>query len=91
MVFIYEYLITISEEAKYFWKRKLTGASAVFLLNRYVPLTLHVLELASFASLSDQVCYFKANNHISCMTLIPLVRGLQYHNRYDVAYYIADQ
>ncbi|KAM5541388.1 hypothetical protein V8D89_004942 [Ganoderma adspersum] len=35
----YEYFITISEEVKYFWKRKLTGASILFFLNRYLPLT----------------------------------------------------
>ncbi|KAI1783013.1 hypothetical protein LXA43DRAFT_1103123 [Ganoderma leucocontextum] len=45
VVFIYEYFITIGEEAKYFWNRKLTGASALFFLNRYVPLT---FDLASY-------------------------------------------
>ncbi|KAM5536328.1 hypothetical protein V8D89_010020 [Ganoderma adspersum] len=55
IVFIYEYFLTISEEAKYFWTRKFTGAGAVFFLNRYVPLTLYALEFASYASMLDQI------------------------------------
>ncbi len=56
VLFIYEYFITIGEEVKYFWARKWTGASALFFLNRYVPFTLYVMEFASYASMSDQVC-----------------------------------
>lgn len=77
VVFIYEYLITIGEEAKYFWKQKSTGASALFFLNRYVPLTLYVLGFVGYASMSDQVRHFNTMNPVSCTTLIPLeiVRG----------------
>ncbi|KAI1783674.1 hypothetical protein LXA43DRAFT_1067435 [Ganoderma leucocontextum] len=56
VVFIYEYFITVSEEAKYFWNRKMTGASTLFFLNRYVPLTWYALQLASYASMSNQLC-----------------------------------
>lgn len=56
MVFIYEYFITIGEEAKYFWGRKLNGAGAIFFMNRYLPLTVYMLEFVSYASISDLVC-----------------------------------
>lgn len=82
MVFIWEYFITISEEAKYFWKRKLTGASAIFFLNRYVPLTLYVLDFAGYASMSDEV----SRSLIPPYTLlIPLVRGLRHYYYYGIA------
>ncbi|KAM5541391.1 hypothetical protein V8D89_004945 [Ganoderma adspersum] len=54
VVFMYEYFITVGEEAKYFWKHKVTGASAIFFLNRYIPLTFYALDFTGFASMSDQ-------------------------------------
>lgn len=52
---MYEYFITLGEEAKYFWKRKVTGASAIFFLNRYILLIFYALGFTGYASLSDQV------------------------------------
>ncbi|KAI0368247.1 hypothetical protein BV20DRAFT_1054221 [Pilatotrama ljubarskyi] len=34
----YHFLCTLDEEVDYFWRRKFTGARALFLLNRYLPL-----------------------------------------------------
>ena len=84
MIFIYEYCITIGEEAKYFWKQNFTGASALFFLNRYVLLTLYILGFVNNAFTSDEVCYFNTNDPVSCTTLILLVRGLRPCNRYGV-------
>ncbi|EJF58084.1 hypothetical protein BD309DRAFT_865887, partial [Dichomitus squalens] len=50
---IYEYLITIADEAQYFWKGKPTGATVLFFLNRYVSLCWYVVQFASYASVSD--------------------------------------
>ncbi|KAI0715119.1 hypothetical protein C8Q76DRAFT_448275 [Earliella scabrosa] len=36
-LYAYEYMITIGNEVDLFWKRKLTMASILFALNRYVP------------------------------------------------------
>ena len=55
VVFMYEYFITLGEEAKYFWKRKVTGASAIFFLNRYILLIFYALVFTGYASFSDQV------------------------------------
>ncbi|KAI0788066.1 hypothetical protein C8Q74DRAFT_1196326, partial [Fomes fomentarius] len=38
VLLLYEYLITISAEVDLFWRRKWTGASVLFFLNRYVSL-----------------------------------------------------
>ncbi|KAM5541383.1 hypothetical protein V8D89_004937 [Ganoderma adspersum] len=56
VVLIYEYFLTIDEEVKYFWKRKFTGASAVFFLNRYIPLTSNLLAFTGFAPMSNKTC-----------------------------------
>ncbi|KAI0788054.1 hypothetical protein C8Q74DRAFT_1255522 [Fomes fomentarius] len=37
-LFLYEYLITLAEEVNLFWKRRWTGATLLFFLNRYAPL-----------------------------------------------------
>ncbi|KAI1783681.1 hypothetical protein LXA43DRAFT_1067438 [Ganoderma leucocontextum] len=74
VVFIYEYFTTISEEAKYFWNRKLTGASALFFLNRYVPLLGYTLSFAGYASMSDQYIFWAGGgpaSHRKCVVLIP--------------------
>ena len=35
---MYEYLITVGAEVELFWRRKITGASVLFLANRYLVL-----------------------------------------------------
>ncbi|OJT13693.1 hypothetical protein TRAPUB_9792 [Trametes pubescens] len=53
---IYEYLITLDQEIKLFWKRGFTGASALFLFVRYSTLICYdILGAISFARLSDNV------------------------------------
>ncbi|EIW59938.1 uncharacterized protein TRAVEDRAFT_47235 [Trametes versicolor FP-101664 SS1] len=52
----YEYLITLDQEIKLFWKRGFTGASALFLFVRYSTLICYdILGAISFARLSDDV------------------------------------
>ncbi|KAJ3004077.1 hypothetical protein NUW54_g4981 [Trametes sanguinea] len=50
----YEYLITFDCEVGLFWRSKFTGASALFLTNRYWPLLVQVLNIASSARMSDK-------------------------------------
>lgn len=54
---VYEYLITLDQEIKLFWKRGgFTGASALFLFVRYSTLICYdILGAISFAPLSDDV------------------------------------
>ena len=42
---VYEYMITLGREVQLFWRRKLTGAAALFYLNRYLSLVVNVYGL----------------------------------------------
>ena len=51
-----EYFLTLSDEIQFFWRRKLTGAVALFLTNRYLTLGYLLFSLgASFSPQSDTV------------------------------------
>ncbi|TFK80700.1 hypothetical protein K466DRAFT_636333, partial [Polyporus arcularius HHB13444] len=52
--FCWEYCITFNDEVELFWKRGFSGATALFLVNRYVVLTVNILNLIGYATLSDQ-------------------------------------
>ncbi|RDX51355.1 hypothetical protein OH76DRAFT_1401672 [Lentinus brumalis] len=54
--FCWEYCITFNDEVELFWKRGFSGATALFLVNRYVVLTVNILNLIGYATLSDQSC-----------------------------------
>ncbi|KAI0735816.1 hypothetical protein C8Q76DRAFT_792320 [Earliella scabrosa] len=45
---LYEYLITFHEEKKLFWRRKWSGASVLFFMNRYAPLLYNILNNVNF-------------------------------------------
>ena len=52
----YEYLITLDREIALFWKRKLTGASVLFLCTRYLALfSYNCLSALTYARWSDSV------------------------------------
>ncbi|TFK86763.1 hypothetical protein K466DRAFT_618635 [Polyporus arcularius HHB13444] len=51
----YEHLLTFGDEVEMFWKRKFTGATAIFLLNRYLILVSYLMELATVWIKSDNV------------------------------------
>ncbi|OJT04662.1 hypothetical protein TRAPUB_4598, partial [Trametes pubescens] len=51
---VYEYIITLDQELGLFWRRKKTGATVLFLSNRYITLLCFaVLGAATFAPMSD--------------------------------------
>ena len=56
-LYIYDYAITFSREVDLFWGRRFTGASLLFLLNRYLNLAHMVVEACNFAMMSDQVSF----------------------------------
>ena len=39
VLIFFEYLITLDQEVKLFWRNKLTGAVALFFANRYITIT----------------------------------------------------
>ena len=61
-VFVFwEYAITFSDEVEMFWKRRFSGASALFFVNRYVVLSVNILNLIGYATLPDRVRPLFAN------------------------------
>lgn len=53
----YEYLITLDQEVNLFWRRRITGATLLFLATRYLALLAGpIFGAATFAPASDQVC-----------------------------------
>ena len=55
---IFESLITIGQEVKYFWSGKVTGAAVLFYLNRYLTLISFVDTMFGYISpKSDKVCF----------------------------------
>ena len=56
VVFIYDYIITLGAEGTLFWRKKFSGATVLFLFNRYLVLfyTIYTIPL-SMVSLSEQV------------------------------------
>ena len=54
-VFLYDAVITMDEEIRCFWGRKLTGAAVLFWLNKYMTALLFAWLLAGSLAVSDQV------------------------------------
>lgn len=50
-----EYFALLPREVELFWKRKITGASVLFLSNRYMSLLSEVIQNAAIGSISSQV------------------------------------
>ncbi|KAI0764866.1 hypothetical protein C8Q74DRAFT_1174811, partial [Fomes fomentarius] len=54
---VYEYIITFDREVSLFWRRRFTGATLLFLLNRYITLLTQLLDSLTTSKLlrSDKV------------------------------------
>ncbi|EJC99847.1 uncharacterized protein FOMMEDRAFT_170378 [Fomitiporia mediterranea MF3/22] len=57
---VYDILITLDKEAKYFWKRSMNSVHIIFFANRYIGLVTAILGLATFT--------FHVN-HAMCTTI----------------------
>ncbi|KAI0365133.1 hypothetical protein BV20DRAFT_973561 [Pilatotrama ljubarskyi] len=55
-LFVYDSVITVDKEVGLFWRRKLTGASLLFFLNRYIFLAGSLLELGGLSPMSAATC-----------------------------------
>ena len=52
----YEYAITLGQEIDMFWKRKFTGATVLFMLNRYLLVLSSTLVVSGEGVTSVRVC-----------------------------------
>ena len=55
---MYDYTVTFAYEVQLFWRRKATGASLLFLANRYLTLFIYIFDIATAGSMSDAVSFF---------------------------------
>ncbi|KAI0365192.1 hypothetical protein BV20DRAFT_954792 [Pilatotrama ljubarskyi] len=69
----YEWLITLDREVALFWRRKLNGASVLFLTNRYLPMLVQVLNISSDARIRVFSCdaFVKALQAIQLLQYFP--------------------
>ncbi|RDX51358.1 hypothetical protein OH76DRAFT_326784 [Lentinus brumalis] len=51
----YDYLLTLDKEVELFWNWRSTGATALFMVNRYLVMILRLANLVGFMPMSDQV------------------------------------
>ncbi|KAJ8464088.1 hypothetical protein ONZ51_g9821 [Trametes cubensis] len=50
---LYEYIVTLGDEVDLFWKRKISSASIIFFLNRYLTILGYVLDSGTFHVQTD--------------------------------------
>ena len=58
-VFIYDYVLTFVQEVQLIWHRRITGATVLFVLNRYLTLMIVLMSLIGCwpaTQQSTQVC-----------------------------------
>ena len=52
----FESVLTLPQEITLFWMRPFTGATVLFLLNKYIPVLRYILDLVAFNTrFTDQV------------------------------------
>ena len=57
VLMVYEHIITFRQEFRYFWQGKVTGASILFCLNRYLPVVQMMLDLADLNPATGRVSW----------------------------------
>ena len=76
VLLFYDYMLTLDKEARLFWKRKISGASLLFLFNRYLTVLTQVLDVVQFTSdMSDQASTWHVLIRRDRHVLTPSVRG----------------
>ncbi|KAI0738482.1 hypothetical protein C8Q80DRAFT_1347730 [Daedaleopsis nitida] len=62
--FIYEFIVLFGSEVEYFWRSRITGASILFLLSRYLTLTYFLINVAAYLPVftDNSVCNPLLNN-----------------------------
>lgn len=64
VLYSYDHVITLDNEVKYVWRRRISGASVLFMMNRYMML------LASLASIIHLVPRFGGNVDSAASNLV---------------------
>ncbi|GJE93317.1 hypothetical protein PsYK624_094760 [Phanerochaete sordida] len=72
-LYLYDYILTFSQEVGCVWNRKFTGASLLFIINRYVVLANRLVRLIQLVSWSG----WKEGQADYRLILAGLCRGLE--------------
>ncbi|KAH9927908.1 uncharacterized protein BXZ73DRAFT_48710 [Epithele typhae] len=88
VILIYEYVITFDREVLLFWSRRLSPASMLFFVNRYLPLIGNLMSIFSNIQMSDEVnvCRLGSNHGHDC-NLTPAfscTRYMQVASAFDI-------
>ena len=63
---MYDYLVTFGREVELFWTRKFSGATILFLANKYISAIIYITNSAAIANFpSDEVsalAVYRTNN-----------------------------
>ncbi|KAH9913152.1 uncharacterized protein BXZ73DRAFT_82000 [Epithele typhae] len=54
-ILIFDYILTSGREIELFWKRRVSGATILFICNRYLSLVSQILTLISYRAFTDKV------------------------------------
>ncbi|KAI0788068.1 hypothetical protein C8Q74DRAFT_653320 [Fomes fomentarius] len=63
---LYEYAITLPAEVNLFWRRRWTGASILFLLNRYVSILFYIPAQTNQFGTSTAATYISIASFLPC-------------------------
>ena len=56
VLLFYDYILTLDKEVGLFWKKRISGASLLFLCNRYLTLLTQMFDMVQFTTdMSDEV------------------------------------
>ena len=80
VLLFYDYILTLDKEVRLFWKRKISGASLLFLFNRYLTVLTQVLDVVQFTSdMSDKASIWhvliRRDRHVLTINHLLSVRG----------------
>ncbi|TBU34185.1 hypothetical protein BD309DRAFT_990692 [Dichomitus squalens] len=73
---VYDYVVTFSREVNTFWPARLTGAYALFFVNRYVTLVWNMMGLAQLGKFSDKLLCTDLRQ--SCPAFYKAFAGISY-------------
>ncbi|KAI0738625.1 hypothetical protein C8Q80DRAFT_1124752 [Daedaleopsis nitida] len=70
---LHEHVITLGQEVELFWRRKVNGATILFLANRFLVLAFFTLSMVSYLGMSDESCvmFAKGINVINILVYLP--------------------
>lgn len=77
VMFLYDSILITGDEMRCFWGRKITAATVLFWLNKYVMAFGLVWSIGTSLNISDEVCVTWFNNRSLLLKLIDGIPSLE--------------